>query len=302
MKKFIKSVVLFAVFASLFYGFAILVSGKLLPKRLLGNILADNKISAGDGSKNRFLSAQDSKKVDLLILGSSHAYRGYDTRIFKNAGITSYNLGSSAQPLNLTNFIYHKYNDRLSPKKLIIDIYPILLSNTGRESEVNLLPLFYQDYSFVGETFKNFDIRVLNSLIYFQVFGNPNAAKSKPLKDDEYVDGGYISSFKIAKESKKYNPTVLKIDENNIVALKNIVIDAEKKGIKVYLFQSPIPIERYKSFKNNNEVDSIMKSIGKYYNYNEVGALPKKYFFDDSHINQKGVDVYNKWVIEKINE
>ena len=94
----------------------------------------------------------------------------------------------------------------------------------------------------------------------------------------------------------------LEIKEENITALKNIVEDAEAKGIKVFLFQAPLPKERYQSYENNKEIDSIMKSIGTYYNYNEVRFLPSQYFMDDSHINQRGVDVYNKWVIDKIKE
>ena len=302
MKKFIKSLLLFSGFAILFYCFAILVAGKTFPKFLKRKILTENKISTNDLSDKRFEDADRSKPVDIMVVGSSHAYRGYDTRIFQKAGFTSYNLGSSAQTLNLTNFIYSNYVNKLNPKTLIIDIYPLMLTIDGQEGELNLMPLFYQNFSFVKNTFKSFNIRILNSLIYFYAFGNPNVLKNKKLESKNYIDGGYISSFKTLKNSKNYESKVLKVEEDNITALKSIINDAKKRGIKVFLFQSPLPEARYKSFINNKEIDSIMSSIGNYCNYNEVRFLPKQYFIDDDHINQKGVDVYNKWVIEKLRE
>lgn len=117
MKSFIKSVLLFSVFASLFYGFAILVTGRILPNSFHGNLLTENKIVARDGSKRRFVSAQNSETVDIVVLGSSHAYRGYDGRIFHDAKFSSYNLGSSGQRLLLTEFIYRKYLSKLKPEK-----------------------------------------------------------------------------------------------------------------------------------------------------------------------------------------
>lgn len=277
-----------------------MVAGKTFPKFLKRKVLTENKISASDLSDKRYKDADIAKPVDVMVIGSSHAYRGYDTRLFNKDGFGAYNLGSSAQTLTLTNFIYNNYVNKLKPKILIIDIYPFLLTKDGEEGELNVLPLFYSKISFAKNSFKDFDVNIFNSIIYFQVFGNPKAVKNKKLKNEEYIPGGYISSFKVNTESKKYEPTVLKIQEKNIDALKDIVADAEKRGIQVYLFQSPLPEARYKSYTNNKEIDSIMQSIAPYYNYNDVGFLSNDYFFDDSHINQKGVDVYNKWVIEKI--
>lgn len=277
-----------------------MVAGKTFPKFLKRKVLTENKISASDLSDKRYKDADIAKPVDIMVIGSSHAYRGYDTRLFNKEGFGAYNLGSSAQTLTLTNFIYNNYVNNLKPKILIIDIYPFLLTKDGEEGELNVLPLFYNKISFAKNSFKDFDVNIFNSLIYFQVFGNPKAVKNKKLKNEEYIPGGYISSFKVNTESKIYEPIALKIEEKNIDALRNIVADAEKRGIKVYLFQSPLPEARYKSYTNNKEVDSIMQSIGTYYNYNDVGFLSNDCFFDDSHINQKGVDIYNKWVIEKI--
>ncbi len=300
MKSLIRNISIFSIFAIVFYSLAILVAGKAVPNYLLGNILTENKMSANDLSQKRYEEVSRSEKVDLVILGSSHAYRGYDTRIFESSGSKSLNLGSSSQTPILTEAIYRNYIDKLSPDIIILDIYPVLFTRNPEEGQLNILPLMYKNSHFIKSSFKSFDIRVFNSLIYFQVFGNRNAVKYKKSENEEYIPGGYISTKRVSTESKKYLPASLKIEEKNIEALKNIVADAERRGIQVFLFQSPLPEARYKSYTNNKEIDRIMQSIGTYYNYNDVGFLSNDCFFDDSHINQKGVDIYNKWVLDKI--
>lgn len=299
MKKFIKSILLFTIFAIFFYVFAVIIAGKFFPRRLVGNIIQKNSISAIDGSKRRFLNLKKHKNVDVMILGSSHAYRGYDNRIFAKAGFSSYNLGSSAQRLNVTEYLYRENVLNLKPKILIIDIFPILFDDSV-EGLVNLIPLKYNDNDFRLLVGKSQNMLAINSLIYFNVFGNVKELKDPIKRKEVYIDGGYISNVKVAKYAGKYDHTTLKIEEENITALKNIVSDAEKRGIKVFLFQGPLPESKFHSFTNNKQIDSLMHSIGTYYNYNDVGFLSNDYFFDDLHINQKGVDVYNKWVIEKL--
>ncbi|MDP9956833.1 hypothetical protein J2X97_002492 [Epilithonimonas hungarica] len=301
MKRFIKSVILFPFYLFIFYIMLTVIAGRFMPSMFKGNILTENKIAARDGSQKRYAEIKESN-FDIIVLGSSHAYRGYDSGFFQNYGYKMYNLGSSAQTLRLTEFIYNNYVGILKPKKIIIDIYPVLFGNEGGESELNLLPMFYNKNAFVKDAISNFDIRVINSLIYFQIFGNTKKIKSTLSKDDQYVKGGYISTNKVNKKFTRYKNEALTINEKNIKALKSIISDAKSKGIEVYLFQAPLPEARYKSFTNNKEIDSLMNSLGKYYNYNEEKFLTNDCFSDDSHINQKGVNIYNKWVLEKINE
>lgn len=290
------------MFASLFYGFAIVLAGRIFPSLFIGNLLTENRILSNDFSEKRFNEDKKLESRNLAIFGSSHAYREYDVRLLESSGFKSHNLGSSSQTSISTEFIYHNYVEKLNPKIIIIDIYPILFTKTPVEGELNLIPLFYKNKDFIKSTFKSFDVRVFNSLLYFGVFGNSEYVKSRMLKGEEYIEGGYVSSYKIGNSSKKYMPSKLKIEEKNITALKNIVKDAEARGIKVFLFQAPLPKNRYESYTNNKDIDSLMQSIGNYYNYNEFGFLPQECFMDDSHINQKGVDIYNQWVLDKIKD
>jgi hypothetical protein len=72
-----------------------------------------------------------------LILGSSHAYRGYDPDIFKKEKITVFNAGSSAQSLECSYVLLRYYANK--SKKLILDIYPGTLSKSTEESQLTLI-------------------------------------------------------------------------------------------------------------------------------------------------------------------
>ncbi|NHW60088.1 hypothetical protein HA378_33495, partial [Escherichia coli] len=70
---------------------------------------------------------------------SSHAYRGFDTRVFSKNGISSFNLGSSSQsPIN-TQVLLKQYLDRIKPKMIVYEVYAGTLSADGVESSLDML-------------------------------------------------------------------------------------------------------------------------------------------------------------------
>ncbi|WP_315817932.1 hypothetical protein [Paraflavitalea speifideaquila] len=106
------------------------------------------------------------RSIDVLIVGSSHAYRGYDPRIFLQKKIHIFNLGSSTQTPIQTEYLLNKYLKQLNPKVVVLDIYPRLFGNDGAESMVDLLGNMPIDKNMVALTWKVNDIRGYNSLIF----------------------------------------------------------------------------------------------------------------------------------------
>ena len=298
MKKFILNLSAFAVFAAVFYVLLVLCSGQLAPKKLRGNIIPENKIQARDFSNRRFNEIPTNTNVDYMILGTSHAYRSYDPRIFAKAGFSSYNLGSSSQPLGVTRSIYEKYVKQLQPKNIILDIYPIFLNRDATEGTINMLPLFYNDPDFVWDALQIHHPIILNNLIYFNFFGNPNAVKAQESEKDTYVSGGFVQRTERLKViPDRFETSKTTVDPVQVQHIKDIIADAKKRGINVYLFQAPIPKARFESIQNTPEIDRLLHSLGNYHNFNAEKHLPNQYFFDDSHINQGGVEIYDPWVI-----
>ena len=84
--------------------------------QLLQIVIGNDNAPGGIGfTLERIREAETAGPVDILFVGSSHAYRGFDPRIFAALGFTSFNLGTKAQsPLN-TDFLLRRYWPRLQP-------------------------------------------------------------------------------------------------------------------------------------------------------------------------------------------
>ena len=122
MKQFVSDILKFIGLASIIYLSGIFVWGKFIPQKLKPNL---QYIQGAYGFINtRAKEARISDGVDVLILGSSHAYRGFDVRIFGEAGYKTFNLGSSSQSPIQTYLLLKRYLDLLKPKLVIYEVYP----------------------------------------------------------------------------------------------------------------------------------------------------------------------------------
>src|SRR5438067_355769 len=77
-------------------------------------VLTRNYLAPGGRffSLARFRDAARHEPVEVVVFGSSHAYRGFDPRVFAAAGHTLVNLGSTNQtPLN-SRFLAELYLPR----------------------------------------------------------------------------------------------------------------------------------------------------------------------------------------------
>ncbi len=101
---------------------------------------------------------------DALIIGSSHAYRGYDPAVFGERGHRVFNLGTSGQsPLNthpLVRRFIHAHNAPL----LLFDIYEGTLQGDGFESTADLVQNQPSDAVALGLVRGQGDLRGLNML------------------------------------------------------------------------------------------------------------------------------------------
>src|SRR5580700_4956105 len=85
-------------------------------------------------SLRRFREAEERGPVDIVFFGSSHAYRGFDPRIFAAAGYAAQNLGSTNQtPLN-TLYLAERYLPALRPRLVVLEVYYQTLSSDGLEA------------------------------------------------------------------------------------------------------------------------------------------------------------------------
>ena len=93
MRIFLKKVFLFICFFPLFYFGFVFLWGIIFPSNIAKNI--KYRFSSHSHLNRIIQDLANFTDVDILFLGSSHTYRGFDPRIFMKDNIKSFNLASS---------------------------------------------------------------------------------------------------------------------------------------------------------------------------------------------------------------
>ncbi|MFV0305178.1 MAG: hypothetical protein ACK5IC_06840 [Moheibacter sp.] len=301
MKRFIFNLFKFSVFTGLFYIIIISLWSWIMPPFMAKNVR--NCIGCYGHLNTRVKEIPNYQNIDILILGSSHAYRGFDTRIFKEYDLSIFNLGSSSQSPIQTNILLSQYLDQLTPKLVILEVYAGTLEIDGVESSLDLAANNKVDYNYLKTLPDLKNIQSLNSAIY-GIFREKLGLNKEFIEDsiqgsDQYIQGGYVetkfrknSLIDEEKRAWRLNPTQLSYLKKNIQLL-------ESKHIPFILVQTPITQKLYNHRTNHNEVDSLLSSLGRYKNFQgELDLNDTIDFYDSNHLNQLAVKRFNEYFIE----
>ncbi len=305
MRKFITSFFIFVLFALFLYVSSIFLWGTFAPTSLKPNL--NYRI----GSKGHLFSRiQEIKKidsVDILFLGSSHAYRGFDPRIFTSHKLKTFNLGSSSQTPIQTLLLLKRYLDNIKPKSIVYEVYPETFMIDGIESSLDIIANDKNDeFSFKMAYHLN-HIKTYNTLIYSfiqDLFHTKDSFyESIQKKGDTYIKGGFVEA-----EMKYYIPTSFPpkkiiIDKKHLSFFEEIIHEIKKRNIPLTLVFAPVSASFYTSYNNTNYFDRIMSSYAPYYNFNKTLKLEDSLHFSDyHHLNQTGVKLFNEALIKLLNK
>lgn len=255
---------------------------------------------------SRLLDAEQFKNVDILFVGTSLTFRGYDTRIFSKKGITSFNLGTPAQTPLQSELLLKKYLKNINPQLVVYEINPEWIGNLGTGAALDIISnLTTFDFNTLTMVIKMKDIQIMNTFIYSFI---NNKVEQKLFKEPQIKNkqfylkgGGYVES------PIKFNTP--QINENKILNLNKVQLHAFRRcmefllenDIKVILVRPPITTSLYNSFLNNKEIDAIFSKKEIYYNFNQIINLDDSLHFSDArHLNQNGVEVYNEFFIKSL--
>ena len=293
MKLFIKHSVLFGIFSSLIY--VIVIS--------LSSDYNDNIVYKQQGGHmyTRLNEIVNYSNVDVLFIGSSHAYRGFDTRLFSKAGISSFNLGSSSQAPVQSCVLLQQYLDRVNPKTIVFEVSPLTFSSDGLESSLDIISNSKMDLYSIGMLLQVNHIKLYNTFLYSAVqqllHRNTDFVQDKTIGKDTYISGGYVQRDE--NEFRFRKPKDKSIKTEQMTAFKKIVRLINSKGIRLILVQTPLTQKEYNSYSENKSFDEIMSVHSTYINFNELITLNDSvHFYDPNHLNQNGVNVFNKKLIE----
>lgn len=298
MKSFVKHSIAFLGFSSLIYFILIIIWGSVMPVWLNNNLIYKQR---GGHLHSRLAELNKHQNVDVLFLGSSHAYRGFDTRIFKERGIPSFNLGSSSQAPVQSLMLLKKHIDNLQPKKIIFEVCPQSLSSDGIESALDIISNGKIDFQSIKMAIDLNHIKVYNTLIYSGIRQllnfDQDFVEEKHIGKDIYISGGYVQRDDVQFKYKR--PIEKNINPEQMAAFKELVSWVKSKDIDLILVQAPVTTTEYNSYADNAGFDKLMQDYSSYYNFNTLITLEDSlHFYDPHHLNQLGVEIFNNELID----
>ncbi|MFC4632532.1 hypothetical protein ACFO3O_01335 [Dokdonia ponticola] len=312
MKRFIKTLLSFGIFAILFFVVALYLWGNNSHPLLKSNVIYQKGTTGHLNS--RLKEVKDIKNVDLLFLGSSSTYRGFDPRLFEANGFSSFNLGSSAQTPIQTKVLLKRYLESTNPKRIIYAMNPEVLSMDGVESALDLIANDTSDANSAKMAMTIHHVKVYNTFIFAslqQVFGQHMSYQKKSSKGiDTYISGGFVEremKYFDPKTEKKLKTKDITVNyrKDQLKAFEDIINLIQARDIELILINAPVTSYAYNSYtlKQKKQFDDLMSSYADYIDFNTVLKLQDSlHFYDPYHLNQHGVELFNKKVIEIIKQ
>lgn len=242
-------------------------------------------------------------RFDVLVVGSSHAYRGYDPRLFAAEGLAMYNLGTSAQtPLN-TLAILRQYARPGRVGVVLFDIYEGAFVNDGMESTSDLVMNIGSDRAAIEMVLAQRDPRSLNQLAVRWAM----ADRPPDVVDSAYVPGGYsqrTDSLDHEVTYGRFDRALIRRDQlSHLAACLALCRD---RGIPLVLATHPQPhaSDSLGHLAFRAIIDSLRAPYKVPYIDLALGHTlnDRDHFYDHNHLNQAGVDRFDRLLLARLRE
>lgn len=302
MKKIIGNGFLFLISMILMY---LLVFGILFVVRQGGIPIiyraSQGLIWEGGGTYEKFQKYNPEEKYDIIILGSSHAYRGYDPRNFASYDYKTFNLGSSDQSVVCSYYIAKNYLHHNNCKMVILDMYDRVYAQQNIESYSDIIQNVSSDKTAIEIALAAKDIRSVNMLTLrmFSKF-------TDPINKDTigFIDGFKPTFTHLTIPEKKRLIYKYETNQFQLNYLDQLLSYLEKEKIKIIVAEHPLPScyqpEEHQRFRNDI-LPIFEKHHLHFYDYcSEKEMTGIQYFADDTHLSVRGARMYNQRLIKDL--
>lgn len=303
MKDFLILIFRFTLFFLIGYVLLFLVWVALMPVSLKPNLVY--KLGHNGHLHSRIKELSNFNQLDLLILGSSYAYRNFDPREFETCGIHCFVLGSSAQTPLQSKILLQRYLGKLRPQKVVYAVNPKMFCIDGVESTLDLLANDPDNEGIWELAWHQKNIKVFNALLYKSLAQYHPSVKyyNEPVVKgfDTYISGGYVATSESKYQPGKYTNEPLAIREDQWVAFLDALAILKSQNIPVILVFPPVTNAYYNSLKEVSAFNVRLKMLGyPYFNYNEPCYYCKtEFFYDEQHMKASAVPSFNQDFIRK---
>ena len=303
MKLIVRNSLKVLLAACLIYAGVIFIFSnvQLIDRRMSSYFIPNMQRNGGQEMQMMRDLTSNQVKYDAIVLGSSHAYRGYDPRIFEQAGVSVFNAGTSAQNAKGSLVLYNEYlRDRADV--FILDVYDPVFELEGTESNMRLIqnvPTNAAAFALVKQEVKMY---TLNALVV--------RLASLHVKDEapnnDYVKNGFCEKKGILYAVEPLNDSVFDANEEMFLAFERMVKQMQADGKRIVLCSHPLP--QSPGLRNYHDkflarFSPLIERLGVPYidltYYTEGFGINE--FADLSHLNQQGVELYNRLLLRNSN-
>jgi len=264
----------------------------------------------GGQSSYMFEELRSIDDVDVVWIGSSHAYRTFDPRFFADRGVSTFNMGTSGQtPIN-TYFLIDHFLDDVRPRAVVMEVYWNVLTWDGVESTLDIVANGVPAPWILRMAVATRDIRAVNSFIRRLVdIRRPQLEEVQPtlFVGDTYVDRGFVEKDPAFVGDRTWPQGHLDVRARQLLYLERTVDLVVKRGIPLLLITQPLPQSTLDAITNESDLYASVEEIADrhdvpYVDFNGLVALDDTAdFFDAHHLSQRGVlkflpAVYDKMV------
>lgn len=283
------------------------VGGRSVIERLLERSLDPGGFGQ---TLRRYRDLRDEKNLDVLFAGSSHAVRTFDPRVYAEAGLKTFNMGSLAQtPLN-SYYLLEEYLPRLNPKLVIYELYPEAFSSNGKGTTYDIVintPLSWPVLKMVATHRDVQSWTVVLSTYWKRTFNPLEDAEQADIEGETYVAGGYISRPDTVESiGPAAYPERYVLDAMQKEYLRSIVHLVRRQGADILFVSHPLPRQAARYIDNFDQVYEELGRIAQeenvpYLNFN--GTLKLKadeHFYDQHHLNSTGGRLFSAVVRDSL--
>ncbi len=243
---------------------------------------------------------------EVLVLGSSHAYRGYDPREFEKHQLTLFAAGSGFQN-TMASYILSKDIFHVGKNSLvIIDLFDQTFEGDGLGCFGRVMQNMGTDAAAKELLWRKPDLRVFNSF-WCRMFSK-NAPTEVP-DEEGYLFNGYCPKTDtlqtLPAEMNLGNEIEFNIQFAHYLDL--LIAQIKSDSAQVVLVSHPQP--KLESFTQYHQAflkfiqPVIQKHQVEYLDYNSDHSLNNfEHFADANHLNQAGVTEWNGILIGKLSE
>lgn len=259
--------------------------------------------SEGGVSYRKFKDWSDGEWYDLVVIGSSHAYRGYDPRIFEERGYRMFNMGSSAQTPLSTYAVLKKYVPKERAPLVVIDVFENSFDHAGTESVSDLIRNMDDDGAALGLAASFRDLRGLN-MFTLRMMGKGFAA---PWTDPSYSGrGAAISPDSTSADVRypKYRP--FKLNERQLDRFLACLDLCAERGQRVVLCSHFYPVqgERARHAEFKAMMDSVLAGRPERPLWIDFADAPglddHDHYCDHNHLNAAGARIFTDRLVDSL--